>query len=283
MRRKMIVVATALAALVAAPGALAGPANSTELLSLPTGLAVTPATANDSTPWSTSLDSVTTGNDPGEQLASTDRRYVVFTSTADGMSGDDTDNVQNVYVRDIATSTTILVSRADGATRAPANGNSQHPAISGNGQFVAFASRATNLFSSDTGVEPGLRARPRQRHDLPRQPRDRPRRRPRRQRLRRTVDLRRWQRDRVLERRHESRRRVGAPAGLRPHEHHDQACQHVRHDDDAGQRGLVRAVGVEATATSSRSRPMPHWSRAPTTTRRPTSTGARWQATRSSW
>src|SRR4029077_13875845 len=58
---------------------------------------------------------------------------------------------QNVYVRDIATSTTILVSRADGPTGAPANSDSEHPAISGDRQFVAFASRAKNLFSSDTG------------------------------------------------------------------------------------------------------------------------------------
>ncbi len=150
MRRTMIAVTTALAALVAVPAALAGPANSTELLSLPTGLAITPPSANDSAPSSVSFNTFS-DLPPGQQQASSDGRYIVFTSSADGMSGADADNVENVYVRDLATSTTILVSRADGPTGAPANGDSEHPAISGNGEFVAFASRATNLFSTDTG------------------------------------------------------------------------------------------------------------------------------------
>src|SRR4029077_11266812 len=131
MRRTRIAVTTTLVALVAAPAALAGPANSTELLSLPTGLAATAPPANDSTPWSTFFDTVTPGDQPGEQLASSDGRYVVFTSNADGMSGDDANNAQNVYGRDIATSTTTLAGRAAGPPGAPANSDSEHPAISG--------------------------------------------------------------------------------------------------------------------------------------------------------
>ncbi len=85
MRRTMIAVTTALAALVAAPAALAGPVNSTELLSLPTGLAITPPTANDSAPSSVSFDTFS-DPPPGQQQASSDGRYIVFASSADGMS-----------------------------------------------------------------------------------------------------------------------------------------------------------------------------------------------------
>jgi Tol biopolymer transport system component len=50
-----------------------------------------------------------------------------------------------VYVRDLRTRTTTLVSRRSGATGAPAQGDSTHPAISGDGRRVAFTSDAFDL------------------------------------------------------------------------------------------------------------------------------------------
>ena len=44
---------------------------------------------------------------------------------------------------------TVLVSRADGAAGAAANGESRSPVISGDGCRIAFASRATNLAADD--------------------------------------------------------------------------------------------------------------------------------------
>jgi WD40-like Beta Propeller Repeat len=146
MRRIIVAVSAAVLALSAAPAALAGPAGSTELLTAPTGLGESPGTANDSATWYTR----TTSNDfavnnPGRQLASTNGRYVVFTSRADGMAPDDNDGVENVYVRDTVANTTTLVSRADGPTGAAANHDSFEPAISADGSTVAFMSLATNL------------------------------------------------------------------------------------------------------------------------------------------
>ncbi len=146
MRRITVAVIAAVFMLSAAPAALAGPAGSTELLTAPTGLGESPGIANDSATWSTTFES----NDPsvpspGRQLASTNGRYVVFVSNADGMAPDDNDGVQNVYVRDMLTNTTSLVSRADGPTGAPANGTSSEPAISADGSTVVFMSTATNL------------------------------------------------------------------------------------------------------------------------------------------
>ncbi len=74
-------------------------------------------------------------------------RYVAFESTADNLSPDDDDAVQNVFVRDTYLDTTTLVSRA--ADGSAAHGDSSNPAISGNGYFIAFDSTADNLSTDD--------------------------------------------------------------------------------------------------------------------------------------
>jgi hypothetical protein len=56
-------------------------------------------------------------------------------------------------VRDAGTNATIFVSRATGATGAPATGAaSQDPAISGNGRLVAFESDADNSSPEDSNI-----------------------------------------------------------------------------------------------------------------------------------
>jgi Tol biopolymer transport system component len=66
--------------------------------------------------------------------------------------GADTNASDDVYVRDVAAGTLTLVSRADG-NGAVGNGDSGAPAISGNGDVVAWDTAATNFVPEDT--EPG--------------------------------------------------------------------------------------------------------------------------------
>ena len=81
---------------------------------------------------------------------SADGRYVAFDSLATNLSPDDPDTTQDVYVRDLQTNTTTLVSRATGATGAKGNGASTIPSISADGRYVSFNSQATNLSPDDT-------------------------------------------------------------------------------------------------------------------------------------
>jgi len=81
---------------------------------------------------------------------SADGRYVAFSSSAESLSPDDA-ATSDVFVRDLATATTTLVSRATGLAGAAADAESYEPAISADGRHVAFASRADDLSSEGTG------------------------------------------------------------------------------------------------------------------------------------
>ncbi len=77
---------------------------------------------------------------------SNDGRRMAFSSRADALGGDPA--YQNVFVRNLKTRKTILVSKTSAGV--PANGHTgDDPAISGNGRFVAFASGAANLPAGD--------------------------------------------------------------------------------------------------------------------------------------
>ena len=88
-------------------------------------------------------------NDPD---VSADGRYVVFSSTANNLVADDNNASHNIFVRDLVANTTTLVSRAPGAGGAGANDNSFIPAISGDGNRVAFQSGANNLSNEDNNA-----------------------------------------------------------------------------------------------------------------------------------
>lgn len=95
------------------------------------------------------------GGDSGDRgsegpAISADGRYVVFKSGATNLHPDDTDITLDVFLRDLQTSETILVSRASGADGVNANGRSDRPSISGDGRFVTFYSEATNLHPDDS-------------------------------------------------------------------------------------------------------------------------------------
>jgi hypothetical protein len=78
---------------------------------------------------------------------SADGRFVSFTSSATNLSPEDTDRRDDVYVRDLVTGTTTLVSRATGAAGAKADRNASGGAISGDGGVVVFDS--ANDLSAD--------------------------------------------------------------------------------------------------------------------------------------
>lgn len=85
-----------------------------------------------------------------------DGRWVAFTSTADDLSPEDGDTVQDIFVRDLSSATPriLLVSRATGPngnvpTASKGNGNSTNPRISKDGRYVAFDTSATNLSVND--------------------------------------------------------------------------------------------------------------------------------------
>ena len=80
--------------------------------------------------------------------ASTDARSIVFASDADNLVAGDTNGYRDVFVRELATGTTLLVSRS--MTGFGANGMSMEPTLSGDGRYVAFTSSATNLVAGDT-------------------------------------------------------------------------------------------------------------------------------------
>jgi len=72
-----------------------------------------------------------------------DGRSVAFQSNASNFFPGDALNTMDIFVHDVPTGETALVSRATNGE--PANAPSQRPSISNDGRFVAFASSATNL------------------------------------------------------------------------------------------------------------------------------------------
>ncbi len=87
----------------------------------------------------------------GFPVLSADGRHVAFTSRASNLDPADPDTRSDVYVRDLLADDATLVSRADGAGGAKANGDStiDGVALSADGRFVAFSSRASNLDPAD--------------------------------------------------------------------------------------------------------------------------------------
>ena len=81
---------------------------------------------------------------------SADGRFVVFASSAASLVPEDTNGVDDVFVRDRATGTTTRVSVASDGTQANGPSSSGLTTISGDGRFVAFSSSATNLVPGDT-------------------------------------------------------------------------------------------------------------------------------------
>lgn len=76
-----------------------------------------------------------------------DGRYVAFVSEASNLTRDASKHAANVYVRDMVTGVTELVSRNSSGRQA--NGPSVHPAVSHDGSTVAFQSLASDFLCKD--------------------------------------------------------------------------------------------------------------------------------------
>jgi archaellum component FlaF (FlaF/FlaG flagellin family) len=78
-----------------------------------------------------------------------DGRYVAFQSDASNLVPDDTNDVGDIFLRDLRTGTTSRVNESAGGIQANGPTN-QGPTISGDGRYVAYVSEATNLVAGDT-------------------------------------------------------------------------------------------------------------------------------------
>jgi Tol biopolymer transport system component len=87
-------------------------------------------------------------DDSFEPAISADGRFVTFASSATNLSAGDSNDANDVFVRDRQANTTSRVSVAPAG--ANANGGSDSPSISADGRLVAFTSAATNLVHGDT-------------------------------------------------------------------------------------------------------------------------------------
>ena len=78
---------------------------------------------------------------------STNGRYAVFESSASDLVPRDTNNVSDVFVRDVLSGVTALVSVSTNG--GVGNGVSRNPAMTPDGHYVAFVSAANNLVPGD--------------------------------------------------------------------------------------------------------------------------------------
>src|SRR5438477_5353970 len=95
-----------------------------------------------------------TGGGNGHSISpviSADGRFVAFESAASNLVADDANNVSDIFLRDLLTNTTTLVS-VNRAGTGPGNGASTSPLISADGRYVAFVSVATDLVDNDTNA-----------------------------------------------------------------------------------------------------------------------------------
>ena len=79
---------------------------------------------------------------------SADGRFIAFTSLATNLVSNDTNNVEDVFRKDLVTGAIARVSSAINGVQA--NDYSSRPTISGDGRYVAFQSRASNIVSDDS-------------------------------------------------------------------------------------------------------------------------------------
>jgi Tol biopolymer transport system component len=115
--------------------------NSISLVSVPSPLVVS-ATANSS-------------SDVEERALSADGRMIVFSSSATDLVPNDENDAIDIFVRDLESGVTHLVSVAQDGVHS-VNGPSLEAVISANGRFVAFTSSASNIVSLGRPGNPGL-------------------------------------------------------------------------------------------------------------------------------
>ncbi len=85
---------------------------------------------------------------------SVDGRYALFESWADDVLPGDTNNVSDIFVRDLSNGITLLVSAKTNGSWA--NGASGSAVITPDGRYVAFSSVASDLVANDTNGIPDI-------------------------------------------------------------------------------------------------------------------------------
>src|SRR6187455_2552339 len=91
---------------------------------------------------------------------SADGRFAVFSSQAGDLVPDDTNERNDIFVRNLATGAVERVSVSSSGEEA--NAGSLQGAISGDGRYVAFYSEASNLVPGDTNNRDDVFVRDRQ-------------------------------------------------------------------------------------------------------------------------
>ncbi|HEY9693877.1 MAG TPA: DUF4347 domain-containing protein, partial [Oculatellaceae cyanobacterium] len=81
---------------------------------------------------------------------SDDGRYITFASSASNLVSNDTNNSPDVFVFDQTTGQISRVNIGQGGVQSNSSGGTMSPSISGNGQYIAFQSSASNLVANDT-------------------------------------------------------------------------------------------------------------------------------------
>ena len=94
------------------------------------------------------------GDSVGSSISS-NGRYVAFSSAASNLVVGDTNNSQDIFVRDLLAGTTLLISVSTNGV-SPGNADSYTPVLSANGRYVLFRSKASNLTRSATGGKTNL-------------------------------------------------------------------------------------------------------------------------------
>ncbi|MDQ3878593.1 MAG: PKD domain-containing protein, partial [Actinomycetota bacterium] len=85
-------------------------------------------------------------------VMSQDGRYVAFQAWASNLVSGDTNSKPDVFLRDLATATTVRVSTTGSGIEG--NDLSDAPSMSPDGRYVAFRSYSTNLVTGDTNAQP---------------------------------------------------------------------------------------------------------------------------------
>jgi hypothetical protein len=91
--------------------------------------------------------SAANGNSNRPSLSANGRR-IVFQSQATNLAGNDTNGTWDIYMRDLASGQTTLVSTGPAGQSDKA---STSPSMSASGRFVSFDSKATNFVNGDSG------------------------------------------------------------------------------------------------------------------------------------
>jgi Ca2+-binding RTX toxin-like protein len=97
---------------------------------------------------------------------SEDGDTVAFDSLSTNLHPDDTDPAADVFARDLSSGELELISRADGVAGAKGDRGSAEPAVSADGEVIAFHSVASNLDPADSDVELDVFARDRATSDM---------------------------------------------------------------------------------------------------------------------